>query len=211
MPTYSTTNWKTSQSQKKLLHTLTHTHTYTHTLTHFLSHAHIHTHALQQPPLPNLAERLANVRHDELENFSHENNYCTHSHTHTLSHTYTHTHIHTNTLRQPPLPNLPERYAKVRHDELENFKVTKKITANAEVLPDEMSGPDESEDSDGGFYEFTDDARKPLNKKNRAQDAQVCRVGEGLLYSTCVVLCVYILTSYTHRRKRAAQTEEPSA
>jgi len=75
----------------------------------------------------------------------------------------------------PPVPNLPERYAKVRADELEKFSMnlTKKVNAPDPPPDDEMSGPDDSEDSDSGFYEFTraSNENKPL-KSRGSKDAQ---------------------------------------
>ena len=72
---------------------------------------------------------------------------------------------------QPPAPSMPSRYAATRHNQLDKFKVTRKITAEGQAgmyHAESDSSKEGSTDGDG-FYEFTDAYREPHSKTSEME------------------------------------------
>ena len=86
---------------------------------------------------------------------------------------------------QAPVPNMPERYSRVNHDELYKFQASKLLPSGM-IRPDDMESiPSGAEsESDDSFYEFTTDEnpKKPLRQGQREEEeafrrGRVCSVG----------------------------------
>jgi hypothetical protein len=89
----------------------------------------------------------------------------------------------------PPIPSLPSRYARTRHDQLEKIKVSRKITSQEQAgdnYEHSSGSAPESSESDDDFYDLkiTD---KPLRKEdqvNEGKDEAFRRGQKAVLFSS---------------------------